>query len=53
MNKKIIENLPAMLETIKKVKKDGLNLRGHDDLTEYGQGQLDMACIILKELGLD
>lgn len=53
MNKKIIESLPVMLETIKKVKRDCLSLRGHGDLTEYGQGQLDMALIILGELGLD
>lgn len=52
MNKKVTKSLPTVLETIKKIKKDCFNLKKCNDLTEYGKGQLDIICIVFKELEL-
>lgn len=52
MDKNTTKNLQTVLEAIKKIKRDCFNLKKDKDLTEYGEGQLDIICIIFKELGL-
>lgn len=50
MNKKI-KNLRGGREqhTLKEIKQDCLKLKKRNDLTEYGEGQLDLSNIALKE----
>jgi hypothetical protein len=44
--------IKKLISLLKEIEDDCLQLKKRHDLTEYGEGQLDVVCIIKQELSL-